>query len=308
MVFYPPYGQFARVYRESVDENSLAPEAWRPGSSKTDRETSWMLWRNETVKIINETLWPAWDEATQSWLNANTDRMDGLTLADFDLFSKINADGILDRQPVSPVAAMAIPTHRQYFLDEDTAKLGERYHFYDTTLPTEQLEKIVPDLKLTLKQKAGSVSIQIKTILQRPRAYQVAKVIGREHKFELAATSMTSSMSSGHCFQGCLAVAGIYEAWLSRGFIPSPEQLTALAQFGMDIGDRRVFAGVHFPSDNLASWIMDLRLIREVCPDPVIAKFLKKAIIDQSYVFKMISASKNPIYDPALDAILSTST
>jgi hypothetical protein len=307
MASYPPYGQFARIYKDSVDINSLAPEAWRPTVSKPERESSWMLWRNETVKIINETLWPKWDETTRSWHNADTTSMDALTIADFELFSVINAAGILDRQPVSPVAAKAIPTHRQFFSDEDTAKLGERYYFYDTTLPTEQLDKIVPDLKLALKQKAGSVSIQIKTILQRPRAYQVAKIIGREHKFELAATSMTSSMSSGHCFQGCLAAAGIYEAWLSRGFAPSSEQLAALAQFGMDIGDRRVFAGVHFPSDNMASWIMDLRLIREVCPNPAIAAFLKKAIIEQSYVFRIIRDSKNPVYDAGLDAIASIS-
>jgi hypothetical protein len=305
MVSYPAYGQFARVYKDSVDVNSLAPEMWRPSVSKPEREASWMAWRDETVRIINETLWPSWDETTQSWRAANINQMDALTIADFELFSSINAVGMLDLQPSSPVAATAIPTHRQYFVDEDTAKLGERYNFYDTTLPTEQLEKIVPDLKFALKQKAGSVSIQIKTVLQRPRAYQVAKIMGREHKFELAVTSMTSSMSSGHCFQGCLAAAGIYEAWLSRGFAPARQQISALAQFGVDIGDRRVFAGVHFPSDNLASWIMVLRLISEVCPNPIIGNFLREAVMEKSYVFRLIRECKNPAYAAAIDAIRS---
>ena len=33
-----------------------------------------------------------------------------------------------------------------------------------------------------------------------------------------------------------------------------------MKQYMVDIGDRRVFAGVHYPSDNLASWFCALRL------------------------------------------------
>lgn len=250
MTTYPPYGQFARVYRESVDPANLAPPAWRPTLPKPEREQSWLEWRNETVRLINETLWPQWSESTSGWLNPDTAKMDALTAADFDLLTEFDTAGVLDQQPSTPVSAASIPSHRQYFVDEDSAKLGDRYFFYDTTLPAAQLEKVVPDLRQVLKDKAGSISIQIKQILQRPRAYQVAKFLGRDHRFELATTSMTSSMSSGHCFQGCLVSAGIYEAWLLRGYAPTNKQLAALGQFGVDIGDRRVFAGVHYPSDN----------------------------------------------------------
>lgn len=305
MITFPPYGQFARIYRESVDPHVLAPIAWRPILPTEEREATWIQWRTDTVELINVTLWPQWDETSANWLNGDAAKMQAITLADFELFAKIQNSGILDRQPVSPIAAMSIPSHRQYFVDEDTGKLGERYYFYDTKLPTAQLEKIIPDLRQTLKDKAGSVSIQIKQMLQRPRAYQVAKLFGQEHRFELAATSMTSSMSSGHCFQGCLVSAGIYEAWLTRGYTPTAEQLFALGQFGVDIGDRRVFAGVHYPSDNISSWIMSLRLIDEVCPDKRVGRFLANSIKTQSYVFQLLQASGKPEYVDALELVNS---
>ena len=303
MIAFPPYGQFARTYDESVDPAALAPTAWRPTLSQPEREATWLDWRKETIHLINESLWPQWDEKSSTWLNPDFARMEKLTSADFDLFAKLNASGALDSLPKTPVAAASIPTHRHYFVDEDTAKLGDRYYFYDTTLPSSQLDKFLPDLRLTLKEKAGSVSIQVKQILQRPRAYQVAKLLGKSHRLELATTSMTSSMSSGHCFQGCLVSAGIYESWLQRGYNPTNEQLIALGQFGVDIGDRRVFAGVHYPSDNLSSWIMDLRLVGEVCSDKRVASFLAKAITQQSSIYQELSKSGETAYNEAISII-----
>lgn len=305
MITFPPYGEFARIYRESVDPTTLAPSAWRPALSKPERERTWLDWRDETVGLINATLWPQWDTSASAWMNPNPAAMEALTLSDFSMFDETHKSGVLDAQPASPLAAASIPTHRQYFVDEDTAKLGDRYYFYDTTLPSSQLDKVSTDLRAALKEKAGSVSIQVKHLLQRPRAYQVAKVLGREHRLELAATSMTSSMSSGHCFQGCFVAVGIYEAWLQRGFTPTPQQLLALGQFGVDIGDRRVFAGVHYPSDNLASWIMDLRLVGEVTTDKRVSAFLASAITERSFVYRLIAASNSKPHAAALDLVKS---
>lgn len=303
MIEFPPYGQFARIYVSSVDPNSLAPNHWRPDCPKVERESSFLDWRNETVRIINRVLWPSWDAAESSWIEPNIDRMKELTEADFEGFDTLNSEAALDGRPATPVSATSIPTHLQYFVDEDTSKLGARYFFYDPTLPASELERFVTDLGESLVEKAGSISIQVKTIIQRPRAYQVAKIMGRTHRFELAETSMTSSMSSGHCFQGCLAAAGVYSAWLQRGFTPTDKQLAALGQFGVDVGDRRVFAGVHYPSDNLSSWIMDLRLIDEVCPDKRVGRFLADAITQQSRVFALIKQSGKGVYEDALGAV-----
>lgn len=305
MFSFPPYGQFARIYADSVDPNALSPTAWRPQHSTAEREKTWLAWRKETVDLITAALWPIWDSASSTWVQGDPSEMMALTLADFELFDKINNDGVFDRHPTSPVAAASIPTHRQFFLDEDTAKLGERYYFYDTTLPATQLDKILPDFRHALGDKTGSLSIQVKQLIQRPRAYQIAKLLNRGHRFELAITSMTSSMSSGHCFQGCFISAGIYEAWLHRNFDSTLEQRMALGQFGVDIGDRRVLAGAHYPSDNLASWIMALRLIREVSTDKRVHRFLARSIIDQSLVFKLLDSSTNPRYSKALKTVKS---
>jgi len=64
-----------------------------------------------------------------------------------------------------------------------------------------------------------------------------------------------------------------------------------LQQFTVDVGDRRVFAGVHYPSDNLASWFTALNLVprvfdEEVAPD--IKAFLWEAINSRSIVFDAI--------------------
>jgi hypothetical protein len=64
-------------------------------------------------------------------------------------------------------------------------------------------------------------------------------------------------------------------------------------QFVIDVGDRRVFAGVHYPSDNLASWYVAMRLIPRVfLADEKIyepRKFLWNAI-QRSLVYKAMVA------------------
>jgi hypothetical protein len=64
-----------------------------------------------------------------------------------------------------------------------------------------------------------------------------------------------------------------------------------LQQFTVDIGDRRVFAGVHYPSDNLSSWYTALKLLPHVIDPSALAsvrKFLWEAISLKSIVFAEI--------------------
>jgi hypothetical protein len=301
---FPPYGEFARQYNELVNSNALAPISWKPGLASVDREESWIEWRKETLSLINEVLWPQWDPAIKDWVSPDLAAMHALTKCDFSLFHEIEQESVLNKKPVTAVSAMSIPSHKEFFQDEDSpGKIGTRYYFYDCTLPSEQLQLFVDgpnSFSKILESKCGSASIQIKQKIQRPRAYQVAKMMGLSHKFERAITSMTASMSSGHCFEGCLIGAGIYEQWLNGGFNPTKEQLGALQQYCVDIGDRRVFAGVHYPSDNLSSWIISLRLVSEVCPNPQVGHILADAIKTKSYVFSLLKSSGFDEYKPAL--------
>lgn len=80
-------------------------------------------------------------------------------------------------------------------------------------------------------------------------------------------------------------------------------QIEALEQFGVDIGDRRVFAGVHYPSDNLSSWILALRLGREVFADPRVWLFLAEAIQKRSAVYQTLVSSGKSAYSDALGEV-----
>jgi hypothetical protein len=69
-----------------------------------------------------------------------------------------------------------------------------------------------------------------------------------------------------------------------------------------------VFAGVHYPSDNLSSWIMDLRLVDEVCPDRRVGRFLAQAIVGQSRVFALLKESREAVYGDAIQLIEALAT
>jgi len=81
-----------------------------------------------------------------------------------------------------------------------------------------------------------------------------------------------------------------------------------LRQFTVDIGDRRVFAGVHYPSDNLSSWYTALKLIPHVFTEPTdawVRDFLWKAIDLRSIVFGAIKnhIAAHPNDSPYRDAV-----
>ncbi|WP_353959298.1 phosphatase PAP2 family protein [Paeniroseomonas aquatica] len=135
----------------------------------------------------------------------------------------------------------------------------------------------------------------------------------RQNEFEsqTAATSLTSSTFSGHCLQGIVAGCAVFEVWQHNNLLRSADSAACLAQFSVDIGDRRVFAGVHYPTDNVASWILAMNLIPHIFKEPEpILKFAKFAITERSHVYKELQkratatvALTKPI--AALDAALS---
>ena len=81
----------------------------------------------------------------------------------------------------------------------------------------------------------------------------------RPFSVEGAKSAFTPSIMSGHSLQGLYAAPAAYlDQQQQIDVLPGARR--SLAQFGVDFGDRRVFAGVHYPSDNLASWFIALKL------------------------------------------------
>jgi hypothetical protein len=153
-------------------------------------------------------------------------------------------------------------------------------------------------------RKAGGLPVQLKQYLQRPRAYQLSDSMGKSwFTYHQALQSVSPSMISGHCFKGCtLGVAAFYHA---TALGCQPPVFDALSRLAVDFGDRRVFAGVHYPSDNLGSWITAMLICKHVCVDGgrLGRKFLWNAISTKSVVHaaieNAIALGQAPDHKPA---------
>ena len=106
----------------------------------------------------------------------------------------------------------------------------------------------------------GHIALRLKDRFQRPRPYQAALLMASDITPHLAETAQTPSFPSGHALQAYCVVAAVLNAVASTTTI-SPG-LTALMRLAHDIGDRRVLAGVHYPSDNYASAVVFNELTR----------------------------------------------
>ena len=79
---------------------------------------------------------------------------------------------------------------------------------YDPALAYRLLEKMPRIMAWSLGAKAGTAAVQFKTVLQRPRAYQMSFLWGIEDYIYLrAATADSPSICSGHSYEGTMMVA-----------------------------------------------------------------------------------------------------
>jgi hypothetical protein len=200
-------------------------------------------------------------------------------------------------------------THRAMFRQEDPSggTPGLLITSY-TSFPFRIAEKIPAIMSASLDAKAAPAAPQLKTVLQRPRPYQMALLLRIDNYRWLRATSADSpSMVCGHCYEGAQMIGGLIERFLIDEEVVSDAQWKALQQYAVDMGDRRVMAGVHYPSDNLSSWLMVMRLAEHVFSCREVKERLWHAISKQSLVFRTIAEAsctdEGSIYRPALDEL-----
>jgi hypothetical protein len=282
------------------------PEAWQPRAAG-NTEQQWRQWRDSLVQELASLLWPTYDQARGTWSQPpNPALMD----ADFRLLESLHVH--LD-EPIRGRAAVETK-HRVFFDEEDDDYIlfGHKYDRYDPALPRYLRDELTTIFWNGYDRKLGSLHFELKQAFQRPRPYQVAFIQNRSFQHLRSRLAATPSLVSGHCLQGCLA--GV-SAYLLFGASVDFASVEVLGQFTVDVGDRRVFAGVHYPSDNLSSWYTALKLLPHVVNDAVLPSarsFLWDAINSQSVVFQAIRAdvdadSKSP-YKATVAALEAAAT
>lgn len=265
-------------------------------------EQSFLDWREGTLALLTENLWPLCVPSSKTWRGAATRIMKDLTLADLEIVNAIRAPGrsrLFDKLPQSPLRHLNCPPHRDLFEREDGSGKGsnsDSLRSYDRQADSALFLDALPVLcNRGLSEKLNLALIfYFKDQLQRPRPFQAAMYLGKPFTHEAAKTALHPAMISGHCLQGMGMLMAVAER-LELDNVPITEDSwTALSQFFVDFGDRRVMAGVHYPSDNLASWIMALDLCQHTV-DPQVRHAVKlrlwRAITGRSLVFRKIEES-----------------
>jgi hypothetical protein len=256
------------------------------------------VWRGKLLEIVTTLLWPTYDFETLSWQGPATSRIAGITESDFHMLEALRPNLRLN------VPGVATPiSHFEMFQLEDRAEnkleleagvdrgVDKTLRYYlEGRADKLTIDTLAKWIESGMLRKAGSLPMQLKRSLQRPRAYQISDCLGYSwFTHHQAMSSVSPSMISGHSFKGCtMGVASFYHA---TALGCSDAVLDALARIAVDFGDRRVFAGVHYPSDNLGSWICAMLICKHVCADggQLGRQFLWQALSKNSVVYSTIS-------------------
>lgn len=134
----------------------------------------------------------------------------------------------------------------------------------------------------------------IKAHFQRPRPWTAAvglNVVGFRWvtAYWQTHTGLHPSLISGHCIQGILGACSVFDSLISQSEPISDVRKRAIQKYMVDWGDRRVFAGVHYMTDNISSWTLARKLIPHLFRNgSAIEALAVDAITRHSEVFKDI--------------------
>jgi hypothetical protein len=280
----PPWGQLDEYFLKYIKTRPI-PEAWQPLNG-----IQWTPWFNSLVSTLSANLWPTYNPDLGKW---NGTPSNDLLDTDFELMKSLWPE---INQPI--LGEPGKPLHRVFFDEEDdhTIVFGAQYERYDPAFPEHLREgkRFTQILLNGFDRKLGSLHYQLKQIFQRPRPYQVAMLQKRKdfnHMFTRLGPH--PSLVSGHCLQTCLSGTSAY---LLLGAGLDFASIEILKQFTVDVGDRRVFGGVHYPSDNLSSWYTAFKLLPHVVDStalPAARSFLWDAVSDKSIVYQKIVEHTN---------------
>jgi hypothetical protein len=309
-----PFGVMNNDYRSYLEGLYTPMADWPHGRAEYGRLLD--DWLNK----VRDHLWPVWDGRGWSGdaakdMEANT--RDELTIAVRLYHGHGDALDIISDLPHAPTAADGkMRDHNWHYKIEDALVLdpqflyvklqpgetvsyefrssrgiGSNYLVYDPGIDIERFEGLFWGRMRRIQPKIWD----IKQHFQRPRPWATAAALQVDGFRWIVAggdfvthTGIHPSILSGHCIQGVLAGCNVYDAWLADGQ-PPPQRIEALQHYMVDWGDRRVFAGVHYMTDNIASWTLARKLIPHLFKHPAaVEEFAVTAITEKSRVFQDI--------------------
>jgi len=297
---FQPYGVLPGEYKEKGLDETIVMEAWRPTLPQDQRVATFNAWRQERLVEFADALWPCFDFDKRQWVGQSIDFCEDLTEFEIDVMidTFMGSNHILETKPSSPLSVSDIEKQQNHYDYEDKSPHppGVNYRQYDRTISiVEERELLETMLRaITTNNWVGMKAaghFWFKFHMQRPRPLHAAMVSLREGEFvsQLSERGQHPSIVSGHCFQGIMMACAVLENWMKSNPNLNQDRVECLAQYMVDVGDRRVFAGVHYPTDNIASWVLAISLIPEVFEDDQpIVDFVRKAVTTRSLVFQAI--------------------
>lgn len=313
-----PFGVLNEAQRQDLVGGKTL---FKPMPDWRGREDAYETLLQGWLDDVTEAFWPAWEDG--AWVGRAVDTMEDDTKTELTLAVQLYHGGgqqlgILAEVPVTPTPPDGVARdHLWHYSIEDALvhdnqyrhwqlpegeeasydyvasnNIGSNFVVYDPTFPIKEFE----DLFWGRMDRLEPSSFAIKMHLQRPRPWTAAVGLGVDgFRYYVAGgffathTGVHPSLLSGHCIQGILGGCAVFEALRNAGRPVSAATVSAIQQYMVDWGDRRVFAGVHYMTDNIGSWTLARRLIPHLFQraDEVEA-FAMEAITARSRVFQDI--------------------
>jgi membrane-associated phospholipid phosphatase len=248
---WAPYGFMCERFEDEAN-HAVAPRSWNG--------PPFLEWVEERTDELAAFAWPRW--AAGRWHGDAANNAESLTRADLEIMSRC---GARFEQPAR--LAGGARSNRWWFnWEDDLLNMAWRSRFDlafpQCPVPPEDFARAFGEL--AIDRYYGSLVFLLKRHLQRPRAYQTSQILGVSPiRPQPSLSAWSPSAISGHAFQGLMGCLATYFAFPTLG--PYRHALVMLAA---DIGDRRVLAGIHYPSDNAMSWWLAFQCIDHISQDP----------------------------------------
>lgn len=283
-------------------------------------DDDWETFFDSLIEDLADQVWPKWVENI-GWSGGATKFFEEATKAELNIqVAEIQKKNLLAEAPRFTKTASALLQRDHFWLfaleDDISIRLPEfvRAHYprYKDPTPEEiDLAKfglasiayydpaLVDGRSFLAYQRMYTHKYeglyQTKLVFRRPRPHQMAFGLNiedfRHHQALWSVhTGNHPSLVSGHCIQGFLLACTLIEMALEGGVKVNDLPLASYRQFAADLGDRRVFAGVHYVTDNISSWITVLRVIPWIFHDwEIYVKFCVESIVKHSAVYRIAS-------------------